>query len=409
MGLSETTMSVRVLNIVTISMSAKFFRGMLAFLNRNGFETALCSSPGDDLREVAEQNGCEAFAIPIEREISPWRDLIAFVRLVRLMRQYRPAIVNASTPKAGLLGMLAARVAGVPARVYMLRGLRLETATGLKALLLLATERIATACANRVVCVSESLRRVYIERGIGSPEKAIVLAGGSSNGVDAERFRLDNKTREEASHLRESLGWPLRAPVVGFVGRLTRDKGIVELAEAFKSVLVACPEARLLLVGDFERGDRVPDDCAEWLRRHPRVAVTGFVADPRPCYTLMNVLAFPSYREGFPNVPLEAAAMELPVVATRVSGCVDAVEEGVTATLVPARDASALAEAIVRYLDDPALRGEHGRAGRERVLRDFRPEFIWKTLCQEYQRLLGEGGWSLPRIQVSQDDARKAA
>jgi glycosyltransferase involved in cell wall biosynthesis len=399
---------MRILNIVTVSMSARLFHGRLAFLKRCGWETALCSSPGSELHDVAAEADGVAFEVPMEREIAPLRDVVALWRLYRLMRRYRPAIVDASTPKAGLLGMLAARLAGVPVRVYMLRGLRLETATGAKAFLLRLVERIAAVCATQIFCVSESLKRAYVDRGMAPEEKSLVLGAGSSNGVDTVRFCRDDETRQQAERLREAFGWPAAAPVVGFVGRLTRDKGIVELAKAFRMLLAELPDTRLLLVGDFEAADPLPEDCIRWLRDDPRVVVTGFVADPKAYYAVMEVLAFSSYREGFPNVPLEAAAMELPVVATRVSGCVDAVSEGVTGELVPSRDAPALAEAIRRYLADPALRRRHGQAGRDRAVRDFRPEVVWEAIHREYVRLLRESRLDTPNA-VTREDRRAAA
>jgi glycosyltransferase involved in cell wall biosynthesis len=328
----------------------------------------------------------------MSREASPLRDLVSWVRLVRLFRRLRPDLVAAGTPKAGLLGLLAARVVGVPARVYTLRGLRLETARGAKRRLLRRAERLTAASAHRVLCVSESLRRRAVELGVVAEAKAVVPGAGSSNGVDVARFRAAAEDREGVRSLRARLGLPEGAPVVGFVGRLTRDKGIAELLEAFDRLSRELPEARLLLLGDFESGDPVPRALADRLRADPRVVLPGFVRDTAPYYPLMDVLAFPSHREGFPNAPLEAAATEVPTVGFGVTGTVDAVADGETGRIVPPGDVAALAAALAAYLRDEELRRRHGRAARERAERRFRRETVWRAWAAEYRRLLGEPG-----------------
>ena len=379
----------RLLYITTHGKAALgLMRGQLAMLRDRGFDVTVVASPSWELDDVATREGVPTIAVPMNREITPLRDLVALHRLVRVIKRIRPDVVNAGTPKAGLLGMIASRIANVPARVYVLRGLRLETTSGLKRLLLKTTERIASACAHHVVCVSDSMRQVYVAQNLAPAWKCMIPGPGSSNGIDVSRFEQTDARLKSARDIRRKFGIPRDAPVIGFVGRLTRDKGIVELAEAFRSVLHSHPEARLLLVGEFETGDPVPPDTIDWLRASPDVSVAGFSKDPSGYYSVMNLLAFPSYREGFPNVPLEAAAASIPVVGFAATGTVDAVLDGQTGTLVPMGNVPALTAAISEYLSNDVLRFQHGQAGFLRASTEFPNEAIWEAMCGLYTSML---------------------
>jgi glycosyltransferase involved in cell wall biosynthesis len=397
-----------ILHVTTVPMTLGFLTGQLGYMKERGFRLHAASSPGPELERFGETQAVPVSAVPMERRITPVADLKALAELVRLVRRIRPSVVHAHTPKGGLLGVIAATLAGVPVRVYHMRGLPLMGAAGLRRRLLWWTERVACALADEVLCVSHSLRNAAIEEGLCPPARLRVLAGGSGNGVDAQRrFNPELVGRQVGEAERKRLGIPTSSTVVGFVGRIVRDKGIVELAEAWKAIRSEHPDARLLLVGPFEPQDPVPPETEAFLRDDPRVLLAGADWNTPPLYAAMDAVVLPTYREGFPNVPLEAAAMGLPVVATRVPGCVDAVADGETGILVPPRDAAALASALRTYLGDPALRRRHGEAGRVRVCREFRQEVIWESLYREYLRLL-RGRGVLARTDQSSDVEHEA-
>ncbi|RLT09928.1 MAG: glycosyltransferase family 1 protein [Planctomycetota bacterium] len=401
----------RLAYVTTHAISAEnLMNGQLTFLRERGFDITVIAAPSESLDIVREREQVATIPIPIEREISPVADARTLAKLCGIFRKLRPDIVNAGTPKAGLLGMIAAKLTGVPVRLYTLRGLRLETTSGFKERLLATTERIAASCAHQVICVGDSLRQEFVRRRLVAADKAIVLRHGSSNGVKAERFQYSAEQFAQIEQLRESLGIPAEARVIGFVGRLTRDKGIVDLHEAFTRLLNEFPDLRLVLIGWPEEGDPVPSPVWQSLQEHPQIIRTGAIKDPSLHYGLFDVFVFPSYREGFPNVPMEAAAAGVPVVGYSATGTIDAVVDGVTGTLVPLQDSASLASVTANYLRNPLLRHRHGEAGRRRALTDFRREDIWQSLANLYGHWLSERGLPLP---ISSDEKtvplRKAA
>jgi glycosyltransferase involved in cell wall biosynthesis len=403
-------MSVPLLHVTTIPMSLTFLRGQVGYMKARGFEVHALSSPGEDLDAFGEREGVAVSAVEMPRRVTPLRDLRAVGAIVREMRRIRPVIVHAHTPKGGLLGMIAARAYGAPVRVYHMRGLPLTAATGWKRRLLWATERVACRLAHQVLCVSHTVRAEAVQAGVCPPEKIRVLLGGSGNGVDSEgRFNPARQGEAARARVRARFGIPAEAPVIGFVGRLVRDKGVVELAEAWAALREEHPDLHLVLVGPFEPQDPVPAGVERLLREDPRVHLAGMDWDTPPYYAAMDLVVLPTYREGFPNVPLEAAAMGLPVVATRVPGCVDAVADGETGLLVEPRDACDLRRALSVYLQEPALRRRHGEAARARVLRDFRQEAIWEAIHEEYLRLLRLRGVATPSDPAVSDGAARPA
>lgn len=373
--------------------------GQLAYLRQQGFDVTLIASPGVDLEQSARREGVNYMPVPMSREITPGKDWTSLLHLTAVLREIQPDIVNAGTPKAGLLGMLAATWAQVPVRIYTLRGLRMETATGIKRLLLTSTERVAAACAHKVICVSPSLRDAFVKYRLGAGNKAIVLGGGSSNGVDAERFAATEARFAEARSIRQSMGIPDEARVLGFVGRLTRDKGVAELMALFQTLEKEHPDLHLLLVGGFEEGDPISARLRDQIWANPRVHITGFVNDTAAYYTAFDLLVFPSHREGLPNVPLEAASAGRPTAGFAATGTVDAVRNGETGTLVAVGDVAGLTAAVQRYLRDDVLLARHGQQAQLRVQSEFRREVIWESLANLYRAELQSRGLPLPVAQ----------
>jgi glycosyltransferase involved in cell wall biosynthesis len=371
-------------------------QGQLPYLRDRGFDVVVISSAGKHLDRAAGVEGVTTIQMPMARKIAALSDLVTLWRLYRVMRVLRPTITNVGTPKAGLLGGIAAWLSGVPCRFYTLRGLRFETTKGLMRWILVGADHWSCRLAHRVVCVSKSLRDKAIASRLTSCERAVVFGSGSSNGVDVSHFEPTPHKARRAGELQSKLGIPPLAPVVGFVGRLTRDKGVPELVKAFLRLSNQFPDLRLLLLGSFEDEDPLPSEIRKCLQEHRHVILPGLIDDPAPYYSLMDVLVLPSHREGFPNVVLEANAAGIPVAAARATGSVDAVIHGETGLLFPVGDVAGLAATVRMLLTDKRLAAKLTHAARDRVLREFRQEQVWEALYHEYLRLLRRRGLPLP-------------
>jgi glycosyltransferase involved in cell wall biosynthesis len=357
--------------------------GRLRTLREAGFKVTLISSPGELLDRTAASEGVESIALPMRRSIALFADVVSLARLWLLLRRLKPDLAEFSTPKAGLLGCMAAWLAGVPTRVYMLRGLKLETATGFKRQVLLAAERLASLCAQVVLCNSDSLRCKALSLRIAPAAKLHLLGAGSSNGVDTDRFSPG------PSSVRDIFGIPRGTPVVGFVGRLTRDKGLPELLEAFDEILRVAPAAHLLLVGWFDASeDALGADLRDRIKSHAHIHCTGYVTDTAPYYRAMDMMVLPSWREGFPNAVLEAAATGIPVITTDCTGSRDSVVPEVTGLLILPGFPLAIYEAVLKLIRNPKRRRRMGAAARAWVLKHYAHERVLGLVAMFYWSLL---------------------
>ena len=386
-------MKPKVLHVATVAYALRFMTGFPRFVTSRGGSIFLCASASDDLRELGEAESCRVFGVPISRKIDPLRDIYAILVLCRVISQVRPDVIHLHTPKAGLLGGIAAKIANVPVRVYHIHGLPFVTARGLSRLLLLLGERIACCCASRVLAVGHGVRRVAGAHDVFPSSKIVVPVRGTANGIDGEaRFNPERVSWSEARKLTNSLGIPESAKIVGFLGRLAVDKGLRELSEAWSIILEKDPSVHLVIVGDIDSRAGVAKDIYDTLSALPRCHLIGFQKQPEIVYKAISVLAFPSYREGFPYVPMEAAAMGVPCVAANVPGTDEAVVDGITGKLVPVHDSSALAEGILQYLRDEDRRLRHGAAARARVVKGFCQREIWEFLWRDYTALISNTG-----------------
>lgn len=380
---------MKIVHITTVPESLNFLSGQIQYMQDREFDVRAISSPGEILASVSKREKIAVYGINMPRSITPFKDVIALFQIWRLLKSISPDIVHAHTPKGGLLGIVAAWLARVPVRVYHIHGLPLMTAQGAKRFLLRWSEKVSCKLAIQVLCVSRSIREVAISDHLCSPSKIKVLLNGSINGVDAEHHFNPRCLGEDVrAGIRKKYAIPHEAIVIGFVGRIVRDKGIIELSKAWQKIREEDPNLFLMLVGPIEPQDPIPSEIIRSFESDERVCLVGRTDDIAPFYKAMDLVVLPTYREGLPVVPLEAASMELPLIATNIPGCVEAIEDNVTGTLVLPKNVEQLVEALRLYCGDAELRVNRGRAGRERVKQYFNQEVIWEAMYQEYMSLL---------------------
>lgn len=386
---SHFTTEVKILHMCNVDEYWKFFSGNITFIHDRGMCIGICSPHGKRMDHALNTEKIDAcFAIDMAREINPLHDVVSIFNLYRMMRKFKPTIVVAGGPKGAFLGMISSFLAGVPIRIYFCHGLRLETTRGIKRTILSCTEKLTCFLSHRIWSVSQSLEENIVSLGFTPKTKIRTILHGTANGIDLKRFHRTADQLFEQNRIRRELGWSEHDPVIGFIGRMTKDKGITELTKAFQRILSRYPSAKLLLVGPREAGDAVPEEVVTFLEKHPNVSMTGSVDDPVVYYGLMDLLALPSYREGLPTVVLEASAMGVPTVGANCTGMVDALVDNETGIMVPVADDEKLAEGILRYLDDDELRLRHGNAGIDRIARDFYPPSIWRGYFDDLVELL---------------------
>lgn len=381
-------MKHKIVRITTVPISLeKLLSGQLRFMN-SFYQIIAVSADKDKLEKLGKSQGIGVFSLEMTRKITPLQDVIAVLKLFLYLKKTKPFIVHSHTPKAGVVGMLAAKLAGVPNRLHTVAGLPLLEVTGSKRKLLNFVEKLTYGFATKVYPNSFGLEQIIIENEFCKKEKLKVLANGSSNGIDTSFFNPELFLQEQNLNLRDKLNILSQDFVFIFVGRLVKDKGINEMVVAFEQLHKENNAVKLILVGDYENDlDPLLPKTIKTIQNHNSIISVGFQNDVRPYLAIADILVFPSYREGFPNVVMQAGAMGLASIVSNINGCNEIIKEGVNGFIIPVKNEEAIYLAMKKTISDTILCQNIKQNSRPMIVSQYEQSVVWQAILEEYQSL----------------------
>jgi Glycosyltransferase len=362
-------------------------KGQLEFLN-NYFEVIAISGKGADLDEVRSRERVNIYPIEMQRQISPFKDFVSLIKLYRYFKRERPDVIHSITPKAGLLSMLAGKLAGVPVRMHTFTGLIFPYKSGLMQKILILMDKVLCYCATNIYPEGQGVKNDLKKfRITDKPLK--IIGNGNVNGIDSTYFDPALISENDKKELRKSLGIGASDFIYVFVGRIVKDKGINELVEAFTDIDKKNQNTKLILVGTFEQKlDPISQETESLITTNPNIITVGYQKDIRPYLGIADLFVFPSYREGFPNVLLQAGALGLPSIATDISGCNEIIRDGINGYIVPSKSHKDLQDKMQELLQDPQLRQQMAERSRGLIIQNYERGFLWNEILKEYNTLL---------------------
>lgn len=380
---------MKVFRITTSPMALKhLLRGQLSYMRSKGVDIVMISSDGKDLKETISHENCRHISIPLTRKITPLTDLLATLLLIRLILKEKPDIIHSHTPKAGIVGMLAGYLTRIPIRIHTVAGLPLMEAQGFKKMILNLVETFTYTLATKVYPNSKGLQTYILSKKLTSFSKLKVIGNGSSNGISTEYFDPKKIPIKERLKIRNQLGINKSDFVFIFVGRIVSHKGINELVKAFDQIYKSNDSVKLLLVGPFESDlDPLSKESIYCIENNPHIISTGYQDNVRSLYAISDVLVFPSYREGFPNVVLQAGAMGLPSIVTDINGCNEIIKDGYNGLIISKKNSFELESAMIRIMKSKDLRVMLSKNARPNISRKYDQSIFWKLLLKEYYKL----------------------
>ena len=378
----------KLIRITTVPLSLeKLLENQLRFMKRF-FKVTAVSSDHQRLQQFGKEQGVDIFHVDLTRKITPIKDLKAVFKLYKFFKKENPSIVHTHTPKAGILGMLAARLARVPIRMHTVAGLPLMEVSGVKRRVLNIVEKLTYSCATNVYPNSKGLKEFIIKEKLTSKKKLKILGNGSSNGIDTTYFSPNQVSGNEKLQLRKELNINKNDFVFVFVGRLVSDKGINELVTAFIKLSNDYHYLKLLLVGPLESSlDPLVPNTLNEIERNEAIVSVGFQKDVRPYFAISDVLVFPSYREGFPNVVLQAGAMGLPSIVTDINGCNEIIQSDVNGIIILVKDIQTIYIAMEKFINDTSYCDRLQNNSRKMIIEKYSQAELWNALLLEYNRL----------------------
>lgn len=381
-------MKNKLIRITTVPISLdKLLSGQLAYMNQF-YKVIAVSSEKEYLEKVGKKENIAVFNIEMTRQITPVKDLISVYKLYRFFKKQKPFIVHTHTPKAGTVGMIGAKLAGVPNRLHTIAGLPLLEATGIKRILLNFVEKITYSCATKIYPNSFGLNEIIIKQKFCNPDKLKVLGNGSTNGIDTSFFNAEKYSQIENDALKKTLEILPNDFVFIFVGRLVSDKGINELTEAFKKLNDLFSNTKLLLVGPSEKElDPLSSGTLKEIEENKSIISVGYQNDVRPYFAISNALVFPSYREGFPNVVMQAGAMGLPSIVSNINGCNEIIIENQNGIIIPVKNTMAIFDAMKKMVENAAFYNQLKENSRKRIVDNYEQKVVWNAILNEYKKL----------------------